>query len=51
MQTENTNIEYKSLKKVIGKKEDMKALAETCVCLANAQGGKTSFLCWKIIRK
>jgi ATP-dependent DNA helicase RecG len=39
MQAENTNIEYKSLKKVIGKKADLKALAETCVCLANAQGG------------
>jgi ATP-dependent DNA helicase RecG len=38
MQAENTNVEYKSLKKVVGKTADLKALAETCVCLANAQG-------------
>ncbi|MBK7128679.1 MAG: putative DNA binding domain-containing protein [Crocinitomicaceae bacterium] len=39
MNTENKNTEYKSLKKVTGKSADFKALAETCVCLANAQGG------------
>lgn len=36
---ENSTIEYKSLKKVIGKTADLKDLAKTCVCLANAQGG------------
>ncbi len=36
---ENSIIEYKSLKKVIGKSADLKDLAKTCVCLANAQGG------------
>jgi len=36
---ENSTIEYKSLKKVVGSKSDMKDLAKTCVCLANAQGG------------
>ncbi|HUH43458.1 MAG TPA: ATP-binding protein [Sulfurimonas sp.] len=36
---ENSTIEYKSLKKVIGKTADLKELAKTCVCLANAQGG------------
>lgn len=36
---ENKNVEYKSLKKVIGPKADLKSLAETCVCFANAQGG------------
>lgn len=36
---ENSTIEYKSLKKVVGSKADMKDLAKTCVCLANAQGG------------
>ena len=36
---ENSTIEYKSLKKVIGKSADLKDLAKTCVCLANAQGG------------
>ncbi len=39
MITESQAIEYKSLKKVAGPKADLKALAETCVCLANAQGG------------
>ncbi len=39
MRVENSNTEYKSLKKVSGKKADLKALAETLVCLANAQGG------------
>lgn len=36
---ENSNIEYKSLKKAIGQKSDIVSLAETCVCFANAQGG------------
>jgi ATP-dependent DNA helicase RecG len=39
MQTESTNIEYKSLRKVVGNKSNVKEVAETCVCLANAQGG------------
>lgn len=37
---EGQNIEYKSLKKVIGNTADIRSLAETCVCFANAQGGK-----------
>ena len=36
---EGKNIDYKSLKKAIGTKADLKSLAETCVCFANAQGG------------
>lgn len=36
---ENNVIECKSLKKVIGKNANLKDLAKTCVCLANAQGG------------
>ncbi|MEA3553020.1 MAG: ATP-binding protein [Campylobacterota bacterium] len=36
---ENSTIEYKSIKKVIGQKADLKDLAKTCVCLANSQGG------------
>lgn len=36
---ENSSIEYKSLKKAIGQKADLKDLAKTCVCLANTQGG------------
>lgn len=36
---ENSNTEYKSLKKAIGQKSDVESLAETCVCFANAQGG------------
>ncbi len=39
MPTEDGNIEYKSLKKVIGKSADLKSLSETCVSFANAQGG------------
>lgn len=39
MQTENMTIEYKSLKKVQGKNAKISELAETCVCLANSQGG------------
>lgn len=37
--TENSNIEYKSIKKAIGQKSNVESLAETCVCFANAQGG------------
>ncbi|MBE0497193.1 MAG: putative DNA binding domain-containing protein [Campylobacterales bacterium] len=36
---ESSTIEYKSLKKAIGKNADLKDLARTCVCLANTQGG------------
>jgi len=36
---ENATTEYKSLKKVEGKNADLKDLAKTCVCMANAQGG------------
>ena len=39
MEFENTQIEYKSLKKAYGTKADVKKLAETCVAFANAQGG------------
>jgi ATP-dependent DNA helicase RecG len=38
MQTESNTIEYKSLQK-IRSTEGLGSLAETCVCLANAQGG------------
>jgi len=38
--TEDKNTEYKSLKKVVGRTADIRSLAETCVCFANAQGGK-----------
>lgn len=36
---ENSTIEYKSIKKAIGKNSDLQGLAKTCVCLANTQGG------------
>lgn len=36
---EDSNTEFKSLKKAIGSKSDVESLAETCVCFANAQGG------------
>jgi ATP-dependent DNA helicase RecG len=36
---EDSNIEFKSLRKAIGAKSDADSLAETCVCFANAQGG------------
>lgn len=39
LEFENSQTEYKSLKKVVGKSTDIKDLAKTCVCLANAQGG------------
>ncbi len=37
---EDSNIDFKSLKKALGPKSDVESLAETCVCFANAQGGK-----------
>ncbi|MFH1052256.1 MAG: ATP-binding protein [bacterium] len=37
---ETTTYEYKSIKKIRGGSADFKDLAKTCVCLANAQGGK-----------
>ena len=40
MDVEKFNIEYKSLKKAIGDKARLRDVAETCVCLANGQGGK-----------
>jgi ATP-dependent DNA helicase RecG len=40
MQTENTVIEYKSLQKIRTGDKGFKDLAQTCVCLANAQGGR-----------
>ncbi|WP_293894412.1 ATP-binding protein [Flavobacterium sp.] len=40
MAIEDGNIEYKSIKKVIGKSANLKSLAETCVSFANAQGGE-----------
>ena len=39
MKPESQHIEYKSLKKVLGPKADLKNLAEHCVAFANAQGG------------
>ena len=38
MNVEDKNKEYKSLRKAVGKQADLKSLAETCVCFANAQG-------------
>lgn len=38
--TENTVIEYQSIRKIRGGSTDFSGLAKTCVCLANAQGGK-----------
>lgn len=37
---EDKNKDYKSLRKVTGRTADLKKLAETCVCFANAQGGE-----------
>ncbi|MBT7465898.1 MAG: hypothetical protein HN686_18050, partial [Bacteroidetes bacterium] len=37
---EDKNRDYKSLRKVVGSKANLRDLAETCVCFANAQGGK-----------
>lgn len=39
LEFENSQTEYKSLKKAVGKSAEIKDLAKTCVCLANAQGG------------
>lgn len=39
-QQEDSYVDYKSLRKAIGSKSDVESLAETCVCFANAQGGK-----------
>lgn len=36
---ENSKLDYKSLKKAIGKSANLADLAKTCVCFANAQGG------------
>jgi len=36
---EDSNIDFKSLKKAFGNKSDVESLAETCVCFANSQGG------------
>jgi len=36
---EDSSIDFKSLRQVIGKHSDVPNLAETCVCFANAQGG------------
>lgn len=38
MQTESNTVEYKSIQK-IRTSDGLRSLAETCVCLANAQGG------------
>jgi len=38
--SESNVLDYKSLKKVLGKSADLPDLAKTCVCFANAQGGK-----------
>ena len=45
MDVEKLNREYKSLKKAIGDKANLRGLAETCVCLANGQGGKLYIGC------
>ncbi|MCK5742754.1 MAG: putative DNA binding domain-containing protein [Chlorobi bacterium] len=37
---ETTTTEYKSIKKIRGGSADFKDLSKTCVCLANAQGGR-----------
>jgi len=36
---EDSNIDFKSLRKAVGSKADAESLAETCVCFANSQGG------------
>ena len=40
MEKESNSLDYKSLRKAIGKQADLKSLAEACVAFANAQGGK-----------
>lgn len=37
---EDSNRDFKSLRKAIGSKSDVASLADTCVCFANAQGGE-----------
>jgi ATP-dependent DNA helicase RecG len=39
LQAENQQREYKSVRLIQGAKPDLASLSETCVCLANAQGG------------
>jgi len=39
MNSENAQVEYKSLRKAFGPKTDLDELAASCVCFANAQGG------------
>lgn len=39
MSAENTQLDYKSLRKAHGPKADLDDLAASCVCFANAQGG------------
>jgi ATP-dependent DNA helicase RecG len=39
LENETNTIEYKSLKKIFGPNKNLKDLAKTCVCMANAQGG------------
>lgn len=36
---ENSRLDFKSLRKAIGKSANLNDLAKTCVCFANAQGG------------
>jgi ATP-dependent DNA helicase RecG len=36
---EDSNVDFKSLRKALGAKSDAESLAESCVCFANAQGG------------
>lgn len=40
MNTENQNIDRKSLRTITGKNADWDALARDCVCFANGQGGR-----------
>jgi ATP-dependent DNA helicase RecG len=37
--SEDSNTEFKSLRKAIGEKSNAEDLAQTCVCFANSQGG------------
>lgn len=37
---EDSSIDFKSLRQVVGRNSDVPNLAETCVCFANAQGGR-----------
>ncbi|MBT4662957.1 MAG: hypothetical protein HOC18_13775 [Candidatus Marinimicrobia bacterium] len=38
---ENSLVDKKSLKVLVGKTADFKELAKDCICFANAQGGET----------